>query len=182
MKDCLKFVCRAAAGAAIVPVLLWVYYLCGFPATPLFWYFLSVSVGLVIHGATIGAIIWATALFTHHAGALLRLAVGVLLNSAVLTLGLLAAGDSWESRSAYLDPESQILPFLILLGGCYLLSGAFAGLACPPGSIYQPEPKQLSWKQVRRYALAEAERDFWQMQLEAAEAERGSTCKANAAG
>jgi hypothetical protein len=167
MKDFLKFTFRGALGATIMPALLLPYYFIDSNNTGLVWYFLNVGISLTIHGATIGAIVWVCALYLQRLRAILRITIGVAVNSALFGVLWATAGHPWFPEPLFMDSSLPTSHFLVLLAAFFALMGGCAGWVCPPNSIYRDQLQPLTWEQVRQYAVAQAEQDFWTAMLEA---------------
>ena len=154
MLDLIRFIWRGALGGAIVPSLFWVYYLLVFFGTPLFWYVLFIAYSLAIPGAIVGAGLWVCALLVERLGLLLRVTIGMAINSAILALGCLTSTN-------LINQDAQFSRRLIFSSIYYLAVGATAGWICPAAAIFRTEPEPAYWERVRQYEAAQAEHEYW---------------------
>ncbi|MEP6819874.1 MAG: hypothetical protein ABJA18_10095 [bacterium] len=159
MRDLIKFVWRGALGGAIVPLLLSTYYLIVIFGTPLFWVYLISSPFLAIPGAIVGVILWICSLFFDRLGIVLRVTIGVAINSMFLVLEWLRSSESFSYDPSYLRR-------FIFWSTSYLLIGGMAGWLCPAAATWRREPEPPYWERVRQYEAAQAEHDFGKAQLD----------------
>lgn len=160
MRDLIRFVWRGAVGGAIVPSLVVAYYLIILFGSPLFWIFLiSFSFSLIaIPGAIVGAVLWICALFRDRLGLILRVMIGMAINSVFLLW-------EWLRSKETLDYNPQNLRRQISWSAFCLLIGGMAGWLCPATRIYRKEPEPRYWERVRQYEAAQAEHDLRKAQL-----------------
>lgn len=163
MRDLIRFVWRGALGGAILPSLVWVYFLVATFPTPLFWLLLITGVGLAIPGAIVGGILWVLCkLFVKRLGILLRIAIGVGINSTILVMELITSDDVFFY-------DSVNFRRLIFTSIFYLSIGGIAGWTCPAATVFRKKPKEPEltyWERVREYEEAQAEHEFWKAKLD----------------
>jgi hypothetical protein len=156
VQDLSRFIWRGALGGMIVPAL----YLFALYGPAFILYFLITSFWLAIPGAIVGAFLWfLCARFVDSLGALLRITIGVVIASTVMTL------MSFSTFSSHGDlADLPLLIFWLPLNGASI--GVLAGWLCPSATVFRKEPKLTHWERVRQYEEAQAEHDYWKAQLE----------------